>query len=178
MKAKPETVTAAELARRSDYSAGAITSWTRAGILTRTKGRYNLVESLEAIKRHEATRFSDGSHDSEELLPLKRQLLECRIAKLDHELAVAKGLTHSKRDCCQSLLAIHSVESTILHGLAGRLAAKYPEQINPQLREAIDSEIDNTIARLKVCLDKPTIFACPHCGQVVEQLTVKESQED
>ena len=171
---KPETVTAAELARRADYSAPAISAWTRAGILTRTKGRYNLVESLEAIKRHEETRASDGDHDMEGLLDLRRELLKRRIEKIDHELAVAKGKVHDRTACCQSLLAIRSAESRILWNMAGRVSSAFPES-GPKLVEFLGHEIDEILARLHDGTTYSGItFNCPHCHQPVEKLEAIE----
>jgi hypothetical protein len=172
---KNKTVSAAELARRSGYSPSAIVSWTRAKILKRDKGRYALVESLEAIKRHEQSRGSDGSHEDEGLTDLRRELLTARIRKLDFELSVAMGKVHDRTACCQSLLAIHSAESRILHGMAGRVATKFPE-VNG-LAAAITTECDEILAALKSGSAYNVALTCPHCKQIVEQLVAVESQE-
>ena len=174
MKSKIETVNASELARRSDYSAAAISAWTRAGKLTRTKGHYNLIESLAAIKRHEQGRFTDGSHDSEGLLDLKRELLTRRIAKIDFELSVAKGELHSKVDCCQSLIALRGLESRALHSLGAKVSSRLPEV--PGIRGIVDAEVDGIILRLhQVFYDEPPLF-CPHCHVEVTELVAEPTE--
>lgn len=172
---KIDRVTLAELARRSGYSRQAIQSWTTAGVLRRANGTYALLESLEAIKRHESDRATDGSHDLAELRGLRRELLEKKIELLTHEIAVARGTVHDKTACCQSLMAIHSAESRIMHGMASRLASRYPE-VNG-LSAAISAETDSVLAALKSGTAYDVAFTCPHCRQVVKELVAVESQE-
>lgn len=121
-------VSGAALARASHYSPGAISGWTKAGVLKKVRGRYDLVASLEAIRLHAAERASDGGHDdTPELIVLKKQLLERRVKMLDHELDVAHNKVHDKVACCQSLMSIRTTESRVLHGIGIRVAAQFPE---------------------------------------------------
>ncbi len=170
----PQRVTLKELEKRSGYSRQTITTWTTAGILQRRNGLYDLVASLEAIKRRETDRATDGGHDIAELRGLKRQLLEKKLEKLTFELSVARGLVHSEADCCQSLTAIRAVESRLLWNLGSRVAAQLPEA-GPRLVQICDSEVDDILKHLHDGSAYTAVrFQCPHCHQPVEQLEAVE----
>lgn len=125
--AKSKRVTAAELSRIADYSPASITAWTRSGILQRSRGRYDLAGALKGIKRHELRRGSDGGHDTGELGRLKRQLLEKKIERLDHELRILRGEVHDRRECVASLGYLLSGVWTEIKSLPGRAQAALPE---------------------------------------------------
>ncbi|HUJ12066.1 MAG TPA: hypothetical protein VL171_18815 [Verrucomicrobiae bacterium] len=85
-------VSAAELARRSGYSRSSITRLTADGILQRgADKRFDLIDSLERIRKHESTRQQDGKHTIDpELLELRQRYMRVRIERLQWEIDVAK----------------------------------------------------------------------------------------
>ena len=83
---KTKQVTAAELARASHYKPPTITAWTRAGIIKRVNGKFDLAKSLIAIREHEKNRASDGGRERGELSQLRAEKLRRQITLLDVEI--------------------------------------------------------------------------------------------
>jgi len=172
---KLQRVNASELARRSDYSPATVSTWTRAGILKRKAGLYDLVESLEAIKRHESERGSDGSHERGPLTDLKRKFLEKKIEKLTYEIAVATGTVHPKAACAQSMMAMLAAESRVLWTLPRSFKGAFPE-ISPQQTKWLDDQVRSILARLKDGRAYDVTFTCPHCHKRIEKLDAEPTE--
>ena len=106
--------------------------------------------------------------------PLRAEKLQVQIDLLKHTLAVETGKYHLRDDCCQSLIALYSEQSHVLHRLGSVIAEKRPEVAG--LRAVVDVEVDAIIARLRSCGTGQVRFSCPHCNQIVEKLNAIEPE--